>query len=237
MKVTLLVSEWCPTCPNAERVWREVYQEKAFELEVLDVGQPEGRKLVADKLIKTIPATLVAGELAKVGVPSAGEARELVADAPDREAGAEGAGRAAATLTMQRIPRHQVRAAAVYLVLGGLVLLGGGNLLGAGPGLFHLFAYGFVAFMIFGVAEHMLPRFTGHPVRTGWLQRLQVGLLHVGLWGFIGGRLADLVSVAGLGAGVMWLGVVAASARLLPLVWAPSSAERAENPAQSKAVT
>jgi len=237
MKVTLLVSEWCPTCPNAERVWREVYQEKAFELEVLDVAQPEGRRLVADKLIKTIPATLVAGELAKVGVPSTGEARELVADAPDREGGVEGAERAAATLTMQRIPRHLVRAAVVYLVLGGLVLLGGGNLLGAGPGLFHLFTYGFVAFMIFGVAEHMLPRFTGHPVRTGWGQRAQVGLLHLGLWVFIGGRVAEEPPVAGAGAAVMWLGMLVAAGRLLPLVWVPSSGERAENSAQSKAVT
>ena len=79
MRVTLLVSEWCSVCPAAERTWRQVNAEKDFDLEVLDVGQPEGRKLIADKLIKSVPATLVDGELKKVGPPSAEEARQLVA--------------------------------------------------------------------------------------------------------------------------------------------------------------
>ena len=31
----------------------------------------------------------------------------------------------------------------------------------------HVFAPGLVAFCIYGLAEHMLPRFTGRPVRNG----------------------------------------------------------------------
>ncbi|KPV39384.1 hypothetical protein AN478_11720 [Thiohalorhabdus denitrificans] len=225
MKVTLLVSEWCNVCPNAERVWRQVNDEKDFELEVLDVAQPEGRKVIAEKLIKTVPATLVDGELKKVGVPGAEEARELVRCAPPREGGAEGREEAAATMTMRRGPRHMVRSAVVYLALGGLSLVGWGDLLGGGIGLFHLFTYGFIAFMIFGVAEHMLPRFTGHPVRTGWLQAAQLGLLHGGLWLFVAGRWFDVIPVAGSGAALMWVGIGAAAARLMPLVWRPSTAE------------
>ena len=237
MKVTLLVSEWCPTCPNAERIWRQVHGEREVELEVLDVAQPEGRRIIADKLIKTIPSTLVDGELKHVGVPSVEEARELVQCAPPRTGGT-GEDLAAATLTMQRGPRHLVRASVIYLVLAGLVLVLTGDLLGrgtewlptgAGRGLLHVFTYGFIAFMIFGVAEHMLPRFTGRPVRTGWLQGVQAGLLHTGLWLFVAGRLAELTLLAGTGAGLMWLGLITAAVRLLPLVWLPSGPE-AEGP-------
>ncbi|HKJ88588.1 MAG TPA: thioredoxin family protein, partial [Gammaproteobacteria bacterium] len=152
MKVTLLVSEWCNVCPSAERVWRQVNGEKDFELEVLDVAQPEGRKVVAERLIKTVPATLVDGELRKVGVPGAEEARELVRCAPPRAGGS--VEQAAATMTMQRGPRHLVRSSVVYLALAGLTLVRWGDLLGGGIGLLHLFTYGFIAFMIFGVAEH-----------------------------------------------------------------------------------
>ncbi|MEF8792898.1 thioredoxin family protein [Thiohalorhabdus sp.] len=232
MKVTLLVSEWCSVCPAAERMWRQVHEEKAFDLEVLDVGQPEGRKVIAEKLIKTVPASLVDGELKKVGVPSGEEARELVAEAPDRE-GSASEGQAAATMTMRRGPRHLVRAAAVYLALAGAMLVVSGDLWGrpvtwlspeAAIGLFHIFTYGFIAFMIFGVAEHMLPRFTGHPIRTGWLQGAQLGLLQGGLWLFVIGRVLAWTSLAGVGAALMWLGMVAAVARLMPLVWRPSTA-------------
>ena len=231
MRVTLLVSEWCQVCPNAERVWRQVNEERDFELEVVDVGQPEGRKIIAEKLIKTVPATLVDGELKKVGVPSGEEARELVQDAPERQGGA-GEGQAAATMTMRRGPRHLVRASVVHLVLAGLLLLLSGDLWGrpagwlspeAAIGLLHIFTYGFIAFMIFGVAEHMLPRFTGHPIRTGWLQGAQLGLLQAGLWLFVVGRVLESTAVAGSGASLMWLGMVAAAARLLPLVARPAA--------------
>ena len=230
MRITLLVSEWCSVCPTAERTWRQVHGEKDFDLEVVDVGQPEGRKLIAEKLIKSVPATLVDGELKKVGPPSAEEARGMVAEAPEREGGAAEA-EAGATLTMRRGPRHLVRAAVVNLALAGLMLVASGDLWGrpvawlspqAAIGLFHIFTYGFVAFMIFGVAEHMLPRFTGHPIRTGWLQAAQLGLLQGGLWLFVVGRLLAWTWLAGAGAGLMWLGVVTAAARLMPLVARPS---------------
>ncbi|HKJ72214.1 MAG TPA: thioredoxin family protein [Gammaproteobacteria bacterium] len=230
MRVTLLVSEWCSVCPTAERTWRQVNAERDFDLEVLDVGQPEGRKLIAEKLIKSVPATLVDGELKKVGPPSAEEARQLVAEAPEREGGAA-EDEAAATLTMRRGPRHLVRAAVVNLTLAGLMLVVSGDLWGrpmawlspqAAIGLFHIFTYGFVAFMIFGVAEHMLPRFTGHPIRTGWLQSAQLGLLQGGLWLFVVGRVLESTAVAGSGASLMWLGVVTAAVRLVPLVARPS---------------
>jgi hypothetical protein len=90
----------------------------------------------------------------------------------------------------------------------------------------HLFTAGFIAFLILGVAEHMLPRFTGHPIRGGWLQAAQGVLLHVGLWGMAAGLLWSQRPVAAAGALLLWGGVVTAAARLLPLVLRPSVGEQ-----------
>ena len=47
LKVQLLVSEWCAPCRGAEEVWQQIAQKKAIAFEVLDVGQREGRAIVA----------------------------------------------------------------------------------------------------------------------------------------------------------------------------------------------
>lgn len=225
MRVVLLVSEYCPTCPRAEQVWQVVHGERQIDFEVVDVGQPEGRRLLAENLIKTIPATLIDGALAHVGVPDLERARELVQCAPPRSEG-EAAPAEAASMTMQRFPRHLVRAAMAYAVLGALPLLHGGDLLGQGPGWLHLFTAGFLAFLVLGVAEHMLPRFTGHPLRTGWPQAVQGGLLHLGLWGTAVGLAWPARPLAAVGALLLWGGLIAGAARLLPLVLRPSVGEQ-----------
>jgi glutaredoxin len=226
MRVVLLVSEYCPTCPRAEQVWQVVHGERQFDFEVVDVGQPEGRRLLADNLIKTIPATLIDGQLAHVGVPDMDRARELVQCAPPRAQGEVPA--EAASMTMQRFPRHLVRSAMAYAVLGALPLLDGGDLLGRGQGILHLFTAGFVAFLILGVAEHMLPRFTGHPVRSGWSQWLQGSLLHLGVWGLAVGLVWPHRPLATVGAVLLWTGLVTAAARLGPLVLRPSVGEQSQ---------
>ena len=53
MRVQLLVSEWCQPCRTAEEVWRGVAEQEDFAFEVLDVGQPEGRTVVAKVGLKT----------------------------------------------------------------------------------------------------------------------------------------------------------------------------------------
>ena len=54
---------------------------------VLDVGQREGRAIVALLGVKTVPATVIDGVLKHVGVPTTREAMEFVAAAPDKAAG------------------------------------------------------------------------------------------------------------------------------------------------------
>ncbi|TAK85033.1 MAG: hypothetical protein EPO20_12675 [Betaproteobacteria bacterium] len=86
MKVQLLVSEWCVPCRAAEDVWRELAGRKAIAFEVLDVGQPEGRTVVSTLGVRTVPSTVIDGTLRHIGVPTRGEAMELVAAAPERAA-------------------------------------------------------------------------------------------------------------------------------------------------------
>ena len=86
MRVELLVSEWCVTCPAAEAVWRTVAAEKDIDYAVLDLAQPEGKRLARELRIRSIPALVVDGELKAVGVLPLPEARKLVAAAPERPA-------------------------------------------------------------------------------------------------------------------------------------------------------
>ncbi|MBS3800019.1 MAG: thioredoxin family protein, partial [Thioalkalivibrio sp.] len=84
MKVELLVSEWCASCHDAERIWRQVAEDKQIEFAVVDMGQPEGRELATRLRIRSIPAVVIEGELKHIGLLDRSAATELVAAAPDR---------------------------------------------------------------------------------------------------------------------------------------------------------
>ena len=53
----------------------------------------------------------------------------------------------------------------------------------------HMNLLGFVTMMIFGVAYHVLPRFTGHPLHSRRLATVQWWLANVGLTTFVAGFL------------------------------------------------
>ncbi len=74
MRLQLLVSQWCPTCPAAEKVWSEAAAREGLTLEVLDVGKPEGRRIVVDLGIRTVPAIVINGKLCSLGTCTLGEA-------------------------------------------------------------------------------------------------------------------------------------------------------------------
>ena len=78
MKLQLLVSKWCPTCPAAEKVWSEAAAREGFELEVLDVGDPDGRRVVVDLGIRTVPAMVIDGKLRALGTSTISQASALL---------------------------------------------------------------------------------------------------------------------------------------------------------------
>lgn len=217
MRVELLVSEWCQSCHQAEKVWRQVAEEKAIDFAVVDMGQPEGKELVSRLRLKTIPALVIDGELKGIGVQTLGEAREWVAGASDK--GKTSVQHAGLSLSLDN--RVFVISSMVYLLLAGLSLPIQGALLGDGvlrlPFL-HLFTIGFMLLLTYGVGAHMLPRFMGQPIRSGAWSWTQLALTHGGLLLLVSGFvLSPYIGVAG---GILlWLSLLLFSVRLWPVLW------------------
>ena len=220
--VQLLVSEWCPSCHQAETVWQQLAGERTIHFQVVDMAQPEGRALVQRLRIRSVPAVVVDGELAAVGLVDRSRALELVPDAAPKAASATrhiGLGFAAST-------RAALIAAAAYLVLAGLFLMleawrDGAGLTAGGafhPGALHLFTLGFLSFFLYGLGEHMLPRFTGRPLPMGVWSWTQQGLAHAGAIGFFVGHGLAWNAVALGGALLAWLGLALFAWRILPVV-------------------
>lgn len=201
IQVELLVSEWCASCHQAEKVWAQVAKEKEINFSVVDMGQPEGRALVSRLRLKTIPAVVIDGELKGLGVHTLAEAREWVATAPAKlQTDMQNAG-----IALSLDNRLFVMAAMIYLALGGIGLLVNGALLSDGPSrpvALHLVTVGFMLMLFYGLGAHMLPRFTANPIRMGYWPWLQMGLAHAGMIAYAVGFLAGwltLIVAGGIG--------------------------------------
>jgi heme/copper-type cytochrome/quinol oxidase subunit 1 len=111
------------------------------------------------------------------------------------------------------LPRNRwfIAAALAYALLGGLV----GLAWLADPALLsgyalrahaHLMLVGFIGMMIFGVALHVLPRFTGRALFSERMADAQFVLVNLGLLAMVLGWLASLPPAVGAGGAVLWLG-------------------------------
>ena len=78
MKIQLLVSQWCPTCPAAEALWSKAAALEGMKLEVLDVGETAGRRVVVEAGARTVPALIIDGTLRAIGSSTISEARALL---------------------------------------------------------------------------------------------------------------------------------------------------------------
>ena len=79
-KVTLVVANWCPICPSAKAFWRQLKEENQFPYEEIDIESDEGQKLLQAHSIRSVPTTLIDGEIAlTASVPSRDEALKLLA--------------------------------------------------------------------------------------------------------------------------------------------------------------
>lgn len=218
MKIELIVSGVCPFCQEAERVWRAAAASHGCEFAVVDLTQPEGAALALRLKLQTVPALLIDGTLRAVGVQSPEEALTLLQ--PARQ---EAHGRMQQMgLTFSPDNRWFVLAAQAYLMLAGLGLLLNGSLLSdnaARPAFLHLLTLGFMLFMIYGLASHMLPRFTGNPIRTGAWPWLQMGLAHCGTIGYTVGYLVGWPSLVVAGAVLAWSAFLLFTLRIWPVLW------------------
>ncbi len=222
MKVQLLVSEWCMPCRDAETVWRGVAQRKAIAFEVLDVGQPEGREVVSRLGVRTVPSTVIDGALKHLGVPTPQEADALTAAAPEREASSA---EHYVGLTLEATSAWAIFSSAIYLAAAGAALVFGNGIAGDAPwraAALHAFGLGFAGFLVFGLGEHLLPRFTGAPIRGGVVAWLQQALGHAGVLLLVIGFLAGFPAVAFCGGVLAWAALALFAARLAPVLMARS---------------
>lgn len=218
MKVQLLVSEWCEPCGPAEEIWREVAETRDIEFEVLDMAQPEARELARRLGIRTIPSVVIDDALKAVGVQTKGAALEFVADAPLRvSAVVRHVG-----LLMGASSRAAVIASTAYLFLFGAILVWHAGLPHSEPprlAAIHLFTLGFVTFTIYGLGEHLLPRFTGNPIRFGAWAWIQQGMAHLGIIGFVVGSLIGAQAALSCGGVLTWIALLIFTGRILPVLW------------------
>lgn len=218
MKIELIVSGACPFCLEAEKVWREATSDRGFEFSVVDITQPEGAALAQRLKLQAVPALLIDGILRAVGVQSPEEALTLLQ--PARQEAHDRMQRMGFTFSPDN--RWFILAAQVYLMLAGLGLLMNGSFLSddaARPAFLHLFTLGFMLFMIYGLGAHMLPRFTGNPIREGAWPWLQMGLAHCGVIGYAVGYLAGWHTLIVVGAVLTWLSLAIFAFRAWPVLW------------------
>jgi glutaredoxin len=74
VKVSLLTAKWCPQCPSVKEIWRELKQQYDFEYEEVDITSDRGKELVKQNEIKSVPITLIDGNVVFVGIPDKEEA-------------------------------------------------------------------------------------------------------------------------------------------------------------------
>lgn len=222
MKVQLLVSEWCMPCRDAEQVWRRIAQRKAIAFEVLDVGQPEGREVVSRLGVRTVPSTVIDGMLRHLGVPTPQEAAALTEAAPSREASSA---EHYVGLTLEATSAWAIFFSAIYLAAAGAALVFGGGIAGEAPwraAALHVYGLGFAVFLIFGLGEHLLPRFTGAPIRGGSVAWMQQALLHAGVVFLAAGFAFSMARLALAGGALAWVALAVFAWRLAPVLMARS---------------
>jgi cbb3-type cytochrome oxidase subunit 1 len=110
------------------------------------------------------------------------------------------------------LPRNRwfIAAALLYALLGGLLALAWLAAPGALPALTprvhaHLMLVGFAGMMIFGVALHMLPRFTGRPLFSERVADAQFWLANAGLLAMVLGWLVASRTLSSAGGAAVWI--------------------------------
>jgi cbb3-type cytochrome oxidase subunit 1 len=91
---------------------------------------------------------------------------------------------------MDPFVRRFIRSSLLWLGVGvtlGVLMAVRPAMLAFRPAHMHANLLGFVSMMIFGVAYHVIPRFTGRPLRSPGLAALHLWLANAGLAGMVAG--------------------------------------------------
>jgi len=117
--------------------------------------------------------------------------------------------------------RRFIRASVLWLVVGvslGLLMATWPRAVLYRPAHMHANLLGFVSMMIFGVAYHVIPRFTGAPLHSDRLAALHLVLANAGLAAMVGGFLLRAHLLA-IGTPLLQAGAAVAASGALLFAW------------------
>ncbi|MEM5802155.1 MAG: thioredoxin family protein [Candidatus Aenigmatarchaeota archaeon] len=77
-EVILVKTKWCPYCPSASTLWKELSKKYKFNYKEVDAASSEGQELVSKFNIMAVPTTIIDGKVAFVGVPSREKAEQAI---------------------------------------------------------------------------------------------------------------------------------------------------------------
>jgi hypothetical protein len=80
-EVVLLVADWCPQCPAARSYWSALAPELGFDLQIIDIGTPDGAAFARRRGIRALPTAVVDDVVLGAGV--ARPDRALILEALD----------------------------------------------------------------------------------------------------------------------------------------------------------
>ena len=80
MEIKLILSDVCPHCEEAEKIWRNLCENHAIEIHVIAQGQAEANQIISDKKIKSFPALIIDGEIRAVGHPTVETANQFFSE-------------------------------------------------------------------------------------------------------------------------------------------------------------
>jgi len=78
MHIQLLVSNTCAVCAQAESVWRTLSTQRNVRFSLVHIDDPDGHTLAERLNLRTIPAVLIDGTLAGIGVQTAEQAGAIL---------------------------------------------------------------------------------------------------------------------------------------------------------------
>ena len=121
---------------------------------------------------------------------------------------------------MHKRNRWFIALSLAYALIGGLIgilwLIDPGLIPGNIPRLHgHVMLLGFIAMMIYGVALHVLPRFSGRPLFSERLANWQLYVANLGLWIMAAGWLVLNNHVVGIGGALSWIAIAMFSANIM----------------------
>jgi thioredoxin 1 len=61
--VVLLTASWCPRCPAARRLWKDLRTRYGFNYREFDIDSSEGQEAAIRYGIQAVPSVIVGGEV------------------------------------------------------------------------------------------------------------------------------------------------------------------------------